>query len=67
MKKRSNHPFKYYAIATQASLTIFCAVFLGSKLDQFLKTENYYITLLIASGSIFYVFYSIVNRIKKEK
>ena len=67
MKKQSKHPFKYYAIATQASLSIFCAVFFGYKLDQFLKTEKYYITLLIASGSIFYVFYNIVNRIKNEK
>ena len=59
------NPFKYYATGFQITASIFVTIFIGYQLDKFFEIKNYYITLALATLSIFYVLIDLINRVKK--
>ena len=64
---KNQNPFKYYLIGTQITVMILSSVFIGFQIDKFFNIDNYYLTIIFSSVTIFYVLRQLINQIKKEK
>tara|TARA_B100001250_G_scaffold414364_1_gene452238 strand:- start:1177 stop:1371 length:195 start_codon:yes stop_codon:yes gene_type:complete len=63
--KQKHSPYRYYILGSQIAIIISVAVFVGYRLDEYLKTEKYYVTILLAVLAIIYTLTNLVRQIKK--